>query len=126
TRPLALPAPSSASARGDSPSRREDRRGRGQPGPVASRHRLELGGAVLTGVAAEMYLGGQQERERRPFAEDTVAGDPPAMGLDDLLRDGEPETGAHHRRGILVVRLIELLEDVRQLVGRDARAAVAP
>src|SRR5688500_12807749 len=79
---------------------------------------------MLASVSAESHLRREDEGERGPLAEDAVALDVSAVRLDDLLRDGEPEPGARHRSRSLIVRLIELLEDVRQLLRRDPGARV--
>src|SRR5690348_15907270 len=63
--------------------------------------------------------------ERRPHTHDALHRNLPAVRHDDLARDREPESAAAVRRRFLVVRLEELLEDVRQLLQRDAGARVA-
>src|SRR4029079_5291981 len=68
----------------------------------------------------------QAHDERRPMA---FAGafrtDRPAVQLDELLRDREPESEAAVRASRRAVALREAAENVRQEVGRYADAGVA-
>ncbi len=56
--------------------------------------------------------------KRLPRAELALGGDAAAVQLDDLLREREPEAGAARLAGD------EELEEVRQLLGRDAGPGV--
>ena len=47
------------------------------------------------------------------------------MRVDDLFCDGKSQAGSRCVRRSLIVRLIELLEDSRQLFGRNPAPAVA-
>ena len=47
------------------------------------------------------------------------------MHLDDALRNREAQTGAALLPGAAVVDLLELLEDARLVLGRDAGAGIA-
>src|SRR5689334_5806405 len=80
---------------------------------------------MLIGTSARLHLDGKNEGEGGPFAQRAIAANGAVVRLDDLLRDREAQPRSACRRSALIVRLIELLEDVRQLLGGDSRAAVA-
>ena len=46
------------------------------------------------------------------------------MGLHDLLRDGKSQARTGRRRRPLVIGLVELLKDTRELIRRDTRARI--
>src|SRR5258705_6805091 len=89
---------------------------------------VAVGGAVQRGMirrARSVGRGsreGEREREASPSARLALDANPAAMGLDDPLRDREPEADAGTRG---LPRLPEAVEDVWEVLGRDARAGVA-
>src|SRR5215211_1337823 len=64
-------------------------------------------------------------REDGALAGTALDGDLSAMGADDRLGDGEPETCPASGAGAGAVRAIEALEDVGQVLGTDPFAGVA-
>ena len=64
---------------------------------------------------------GQREGEGAPLAEAARHGDVPAVLLDDVLHDREPEPDPLARAA---AHLVELLEDVLEILLRDADALV--
>ena len=61
-------------------------------------------------------------REDTPPAFNTVGPDVPAMGLDDVLSDGQAQTSAAAAAG--PVRFVEAFKDTRQIVGTDSHAGI--
>src|SRR5438552_11940766 len=68
---------------------------------------------------------GQADRERRSAPGRAVDLDRTAELLDELAHDVEAETGAAVRALVGAVDLPEHLEDVREVLGRNADASVA-
>ena len=66
---------------------------------------------------------GQSYRESRPFGLSTIGFDGPAVGLDDPPADAQAQPAA--ARGSRGIHLVEPLEDMRQVLGRDADPGVA-
>ena len=58
-------------------------------------------------------------------AEAAVDGDAAAVGLGDVLDDGEAEAGAAELAAARLVDAVEALEEPRQVLARDAAALVA-
>src|SRR5215469_6097023 len=80
---------------------------RGLPGPRPQGSWRPL---LKLGASRELHL------ERRTLAQGRLDPNAPAVHLDDLLGDGEPEAGAALGLGKGAVDLMELLEDARPLV----------
>src|SRR6266487_2810453 len=68
---------------------------------------------------------GYRERERRALADRALDPDPPAVELDEPLRQGEPEAGPLARAFAGSSNLLKLLEDLSEILWGDADAAVA-
>ena len=62
--------------------------------------------------------------EGRTLAKARLDPDAATVHLDNLLRDGEAESGAALGLGVGAVYLVELLEDAGELIGRNAGARV--
>ena len=62
--------------------------------------------------------------ERAADAERAVDGDAAVMGLHDVLDDGQPQAGAAQLAAASAIDAVEALEDARQVLGRDAAAAI--
>jgi hypothetical protein len=63
---------------------------------------------------------GQREIEGASLPLSALGPDAPAVGLDDVLGDGQPQPGPPAGAG--AVGFVETLEDARQVVGWDAHA----
>ena len=88
-----------------------------------------LGRAAAPPASRRLEIGGmdrQPQRERRAFAELTVDADVAAEQLREPARDREAESRAalHRVAARAGVHLLELVEDARLIVGRDADAGV--
>ena len=59
-----------------------------------------------------------------PTPERAFDGHAAAMGLHDVLDDGQPQAGAAQLAAAGPIDAIEPLEDARQVLGGDAAAAV--
>ena len=46
------------------------------------------------------------------------------MGLDNLLGDGKSQARSRRRGRSLIIGLVELLKDTRELIGRNSRPSV--
>ena len=68
--------------------------------------------------------GGQDDHEHRPARRVLLDPDRPPVGLDQALHDRQAEAGAASV-GPRLVRLVEAIEHVWQVLGRDALAGVA-
>src|SRR5206468_10579467 len=78
---------------------------------------------IPTSASGSRSRSGQAEPEHRPTAGRVLGGDRPAVLRGDLADDGEPEAGTRPSARRRAAE--EAVEDVRQLVGRDARPEVA-
>src|SRR5881397_3069988 len=67
---------------------------------------------------------GKLHHERRAGALDALHADAAAVRLHDALGDGQAEAGAGRSLGGLALHAEELVEDVRQVLGRNADAGV--
>src|SRR5215217_3021999 len=76
----------------------------------------------LTGRRGNRWNG---HCEGRADTDGAFAGDLAVVRLDDLLGDRETETGSLRRGFLLIVRLIEAPEEMRDLLGTDACAGIA-
>src|SRR5690606_16381552 len=65
-------------------------------------------------------LGGQKHAKSRSLPDDAVCTDRASIGLGYLLRDGQSEAGSDRLRLRLVLHLVVLLEDPRELIAGDA------
>src|SRR5204863_3481550 len=72
-----------------------------------------------------MLGGGQREVERRPLPFLALHPDRSAVALDDLLGDVKAESEAAVIRRRDLAAAMEALEDLPELVGRNADAAIA-
>src|SRR5690348_18480232 len=68
--------------------------------------------------------GGEHEPDRRPLARRTLRLHPPALGLHQMLHDGEPQPGAPLVARAAGIGAVEPLEDAGEVLGRDAAARV--
>src|ERR1041385_2742982 len=78
---------------------------------------IRIGGLVV--------IDRQDERERRAAARRRLHVDAPVVELDEVARQREAQAGAAATRAPAEFRLIELVEDALEVVGRDADALVA-
>src|SRR5258708_6728291 len=82
-----------------------------------SNHRIVGGGEKRLRV-------GKGEKKRGTGGEFVLGGDRPAMGEDDMFRDGEAEAGASGLARAGFIHAIETLEEARQMFGGDAGAEI--
>src|SRR5678816_4380440 len=66
----------------------------------------------------------QVQREATPLADAALHADPPAMGLDDMLHQGQPDAAAPPSLRLTPSDAVELLEDSLGLGGWDPEALV--
>ena len=65
-------------------------------------------------------MDGDGDLEGRPFPESGLDGDGAAVQLDDLARDRQAKAGAALLARARIVDLLELVEDLLLVLGRDA------
>src|SRR5262249_40101237 len=70
------------------------------------------------------YRDGQREADDRRLSWGALDPDAPSLGLDEPLRDVEPEAGARPARRAAHLGPLEPLEQVRELARLDAVALV--
>src|SRR4029450_9374827 len=66
----------------------------------------------------------QRYGERCPDAWGAVAQDASSMGLDNLFGDGKSQARSRRCGRSLIIGLVELLKDTRELIGRNSRPGV--
>src|SRR6266545_2294014 len=89
------------------------------------RLRLRLGRGGLVAARLRLGLDGRQgDGEGRALADLAADADRPAVQVHVLQRDGQAEPGAAKGPGAVHVGPVEALEDVGQVLGRDALAVV--
>src|SRR6185503_16302957 len=88
--------------------------------------RLQVGfRAHLQVVGCRLQVGSRKnERERRALAWRRGDGDPAAMCVDDTLHEAQAEAVAVDLPVARIAAAVERLEDVREILGRNAAAAI--
>ena len=67
----------------------------------------------IVGGATTLLRCGQGEKKRGTVSEFAFGADRPAVGEDDMFRDGEAEAGASGLAGAGFIHAIETLEEAR-------------